>query len=82
MRYPKYFVATQDFTLNEPRPPRVRDGLVVELLWRYVDVDKGDLVEYCGEVFTIYRQCKIVGQRMVTALAVRSFLRCGWIKAR
>jgi hypothetical protein len=50
MRYPKYFVATQDFTLNEPRPPRVRDGLVVELLWRYVDVDKGDLVKYCGGV--------------------------------
>lgn len=82
MHSTKFFVAVTDFTLTESRPPRMHAGQVVGLRWRFTDVELADLVKYVPTTgyLTVFRAGKIVAQRSVTDLAMRSFLRAGWVQ--
>lgn len=80
MRFPKHYVATQDFTLSTPLAPHTYHGRVTNLRWSYTDVAAGDMIKYNpAGVATVYRRGELVEQRSVSYLAVKAFIRAGWI---
>jgi hypothetical protein len=82
-RFPTHYVALTDFSLTSALRPRTyKDHHLTMLRWRYADVTAGGMIKVSSAgVFTIFRRGKLVAQEQVTAMALRSFLRTGWIQA-
>ena len=77
-----YTARVMDFTLTTSREPQTHQGRVVSLQWSYTNCEIGDLVKYSpAGMLTIFRQGDLVAQQQVTALAMRSFKRAGWLPA-